>query len=247
MGKDSNKDFIQTIGIITIIILIITIIALLILKYEVEGEKDMPFELSKIIVVSSAEGYQDQETENRWEVNVYQNNDIYIDIIKNNNNKDSEIIKDITINNITINKKPQSGEIVIYKPTNDGSRAFSYSDDDIIENEIVYVGSENADIKSLQIANQGGLILFRVSNNLNEKYISNEDEELKHDGTLIKKINKTNEEIKCEISFDITINLESEKSFKATVNLELPIGDILEKGTESLEKTDFSDVVFKRL
>ena len=40
-----------------IIILIIAVIALLVLKYEVEGEQNMPFKLSSIIVISNAEGY----------------------------------------------------------------------------------------------------------------------------------------------------------------------------------------------
>lgn len=39
-----------------VIALIVTIICLLMLKYEVEGENNMPFELSQIVVVSSAEG-----------------------------------------------------------------------------------------------------------------------------------------------------------------------------------------------
>ena len=35
---------------IVIIVLIITVIALLILKYQVEGEQNMPFKLSNIII-----------------------------------------------------------------------------------------------------------------------------------------------------------------------------------------------------
>jgi len=46
---------------ITIIVLIIAVIALIILKYNVEGEKNMPFKLSSIILISSAEGYQKEE------------------------------------------------------------------------------------------------------------------------------------------------------------------------------------------
>ena len=244
MEKNTRKDFVMKLGIITIIILIIAIIALLMLKYEVEGETDMPFKISKIIVVSSAEGNQESETDNNWEVDVYQNNDIYIDITKNN--KDTEIIKNIIINNFVVNEAPEVGEIVIYKAAEEGSRTFSYAEEDKISEEITFIGSDKTDSKNLEIANQGGLILFRISNNLNEKYISNE-EELTHDGSLISKIEKTNEDIKFKISFDITINLESEKSFKATVNLELPLGDIIENGTESLEKTNMEDIIFKRV
>lgn len=41
---------------IVILTLIITIICLLMLKYAVEGEANMPFELSQLIVISTAEG-----------------------------------------------------------------------------------------------------------------------------------------------------------------------------------------------
>lgn len=245
MEKNTRKDFVQKVGIIAIIILIIVIVALLILKYEVEGEIDMPFEISKIIMVSTAEGNQEYETDSNWEVDVYQNNDIYIDIIKNKKNKNSEIIKNIVINNFVVNELPKVGELIIYRPTKENTRAFDYLKQNIVNNEIIFTGSNKTNSKNLEIANQGGLILFRISNNLMEKYIAN-DEELIHDGSLIGKINKTKEDIKFKISFDITINLESEKSFKSTINLELPLGNIIENGTESLEKTDMRDVIFKR-
>lgn len=41
---------------IFILSLIVTIIWFLMLKYEVEGESNMPFELSQMVVVSTAEG-----------------------------------------------------------------------------------------------------------------------------------------------------------------------------------------------
>ena len=47
---------------VVILTLIITIICLLMLKYSVEGENNMPFELSQLIVISTAEGI-DKE---RW-------------------------------------------------------------------------------------------------------------------------------------------------------------------------------------
>ena len=46
---------------ITIIVLIIAVIALIILKYNIEGEKNMPFKLSNIIVISTAEGANQKE------------------------------------------------------------------------------------------------------------------------------------------------------------------------------------------
>ena len=64
------------------IVLIIAVIALLILKYEVEGEQNMPFKLSSVLILSNAEGYQEKQSqEYRWDTEIYQNNDIYLNII----------------------------------------------------------------------------------------------------------------------------------------------------------------------
>ena len=78
-------------------------------------------------------------------------------------------------------------------------------------------------------------------------YTSNEQEEIVHDGTILQKLSITSEELKAKVSFDITIKLVSEKQYKATISLELPIDDVVQEGTTSLEKTDMEDVIFKRI
>ncbi|MFR5684702.1 MAG: hypothetical protein ACLUD1_11825, partial [Clostridia bacterium] len=65
-------------------------------------------------------------------------------------------------------------------------------------------------------------------------------------GTLIQKLDLTNEQLKGKISFDLTIKLE-DKAFKANIILELPYGDILTEGTTSIEKTNMDDIIFKRV
>ena len=77
------------------------------------------------------------------------------------------------------------------------------------------------------------------------KYNS-DDEEIKHDGTILSKIDVEYEEIKSKVSFNITIELIDETQFTGRINLELPVGNIIKTGTSSYEKTDFSDVIFKR-
>ena len=88
------KKIIRIFTAILITILIATIIALLILKYNVEGEDNLPFELSKIMVISTAEGkdIQNEQTENKWNLKLSQNNDIYLEISKNKNYEEVEII-----------------------------------------------------------------------------------------------------------------------------------------------------------
>lgn len=54
------------------------------------------------------------------------------------------------------------------------------------------------------------------------------------------------EDIKCQISFDITIELVSGTEFIGTVTVDLPSGNIMQDGTSNYEKTDFTDIIFKR-
>lgn len=77
------------------------------------------------------------------------------------------------------------------------------------------------------------------------KYQS-DDKEIKHDGTILSKAGLEYEELKCKVSFDMTIEIVDGTEFTGRINLELPVGNILNTGTSNYEKTDFSDVIFKR-
>lgn len=231
---------------VVIIVLIIAVIALLILKYEVEGEQNMPFKLSSIIIVSNAEGYQEEQNEEyRWNAEVYQINDIYLNIEKNKNYKETEVIKNILIDNIQINKTPQVGNLEIYRPNSDSLQTYSYKEEYRINDKVEFIGDTSSDIKNLKISNQGNTLIFRVLNKTGKKYTSNE-EEFEHSGKLIDKVGISYEEIKSKISFDLTIILESGISFKANIELELPVGDIVKEGSSSLEITNMREIVFKR-
>lgn len=231
---------------VVIIVLIIAVIALLILKYEVEGEQNMPFNLSSIIVVSNAEGYQEKQSkEYVWDVEIYQNSDIYLNIEKNKNYKETEVIKSIVIDNINIDKEPEVGKIEFYRPSTDNLQTYSYEEEYKIVDKVEYLGDTKADIKNLKISNQGNTLIFRVLNKTGKRYSSNE-ENFEHSGKLLEKVGIGYETIKAEISFDLTIILESGISFKSNIKLNLPSGDILEEGSSSLEIKDMKNIVFKR-
>ena len=231
---------------IVIIVLIVAVIALLILKYQVEGEQNMPFKLSSIIIVSNAEGYQEKQNEDYiWDVEIYQNNDIYLNIEKNKNYKKTEAIKSVVIDNIQVNEAPQVGTIEVYRPGSDNLQTYDYQKEYKITDKIEYVGDTESDIKNLKISNQGSTLIIRVLNKTGTKYTSNE-KEFEHNGKLLDKLKISWEQIKTKISFDVTILLESDISFKGNIELELPVGDIAKEGSSSLEITDTKNIVFKR-
>ncbi len=246
MNDTKLKKLILKSAYVTIIILIIAVISLIILKYNVEGEKNMPFKLSNIIVISSAEGYQEKENnEYLWDTEIYQKNDIYLNIEKNINYKEAEIIKSIEIENIKINKLPQIGKIKFYRATTNEKELFLYEEQYEIKDKVEFIGDINTDLGNFKISNQGGTIIIRIVNKTGKKYTSNE-KNFEHDGKLLNKVGINNNEIKSTISFDLVINLESGVSFKATINIELPVGDIILEGNSSKEINNTRDIVFKR-
>lgn len=232
--------------IIVIIIAILFVSGIIVLKYNVEGETNLPFKLSKISVISTIEGNDNDDAENKWNLTVNQNNDIYLYINKNDDYKDTVAIDKILINNFAIAQAPKVGEIKLYKP-DAGIDATIFRD--VAENEtasIEYAGDLESSIKDLKVSNQGGLIVFRYANTNIGKYVSNEDAEINHND-LIKKLNVTNDDIKFKFAFDIAIKIKSGATYKSNIELELPVENVVENGTQSVENTDLSKFIFKRV
>lgn len=240
MGK---KSFHICMVIIIIAIILFTV-GILALKYSVEGETNMPFNLSRIVLISSSEGTDKEAGENKWAFDINQNNDIYLYIEKNKNYDKQEVIKTIRINNIQIQKEREKGTTTFYRPNilEEGGN-FSNKPENLVEN-IEYTGAMEADLKKLKISNQGGVIVFRYANDKVAEYVSNE-EEINHND-LLKKSNVVEEDLKATMTFDLTIQLESGKEYKANITLDMPVEGILEKGTTAKEITDVKNIIFKR-
>lgn len=190
--------------------------------------------------------YQKEILGDKWNLELIQNNDIYIEIAKNKNHMQTEIIDKIVLDDFMIRDRPSKGTLQVYRPNDKENGIFVNTEEYKITDKLEYVGSGKTNIKNLEISNQGGLILLRYVNEGLGNYTSNEDIEIKHDGTLLGKIGIKNEELKHRVSFNISIILKSGKTYKANVTLEMPVGNIIEEGTSNYTKTDFSDVIFKR-
>lgn len=238
-----RKKFIKKYIAIFIIAIIAIIILSIMIKYNVEGETNLPFEISKIMIISTAGGNQKENSEYKWNLNLFQSNDIYINIIKNKNYSQEEIIDKVIFSNFKIENAPIKGEIELYRPNQNG--IFNNKEEYKIEDKLIFIGDELSNLENLRIANQGGLLLLRIINNNIGIYSSNDEEEIRHDGTLLKKIGLSNEEIKFNISFDIWIELKSGKKFKATQELQMPTGNLIQEGTTTYQ-INGNEIVFKR-
>lgn len=245
MDKEKKKQTIKLCVAVLIFVIIILLVVAIMIRYQVEGDKNMPFNLSKVIVISTAEG-NETKGKKKWNFDVYQNNDVYIYLDKNENYWGEEkSIKSVIIENINITKTPIKGEITTFMPNSVEGRLFNYTEDYIVNDRLEFKGAEESNPETLEIGSNGGSILLSFSNTGLGTYSSNKDDEITHDGTLLEKIDITNEDINFEVSFDIVITVDN-CSYRGNMHIQLPCGNIVEEGTCSIEQTDFSDVIFKR-
>lgn len=231
--------------ILLVVILIVLLAALILsLQYEKEGEKNLPFTISKLLVVNTIEGEKSNNPNFIWDFKIKQNNDVYIYFEKLD---ESQVLESITIDNFKITEMPLKGNIRIYRPTGEFSNLYKDSEVDLINHEIVYNAGKYDNLENLETSMQGGVVAFRISNEEIENYTSNEDTEIVYDGTLLTKTQTALEDIKFKISFDLTIETKDGLKFKGTMELGMPLEDLINKGKSTIEITDFKDIVFKRI
>ena len=228
------------------LVVIYAVVISIMLKYDVEGEKELPFSISKILVVSTVDGNLNEDQENIWNIGVTQVNDLYIYMDKSIA-EDEQTIKEIRIENFVVNKSPNKGKLKVLRPTGEIANLYTHSEQDYLNDKIVYTGGVIDDLKSLEISNNGGILGFRISVEELGNYISNEDEQITYDGKLLSNLGVTVPEIAFNISFDVVITTSENISFKGTINLDMPIDTVIEEGSSNKEITDFSNVVFKRI
>ena len=240
----SKKRIIHIYAIIFVVIIILLFACALMFKYHVEGEKNLPFNLKKINIISTAESALNKDEE-VWNAKILQKNDIFFVIEKNSNYKKDETIKKVSFENFHVKKLNEDMIVNIYRPTISVDK-YTYSEEYKIENSLEYQGGMSTNTEVLQINNQGGLIGFSVTSDNIGEYAFRENEILPSDGRLLAKANINSENIKFELSFDIIIETNENHRFKTNMKIELPTGNILEEGVGTLEDADLENVIFKR-
>ncbi len=240
-----GKKIVHICIILGIIVLILIIAGIIMLRYQVEGETNLPFEISKMIVVSTAESNEiEAAADTKWNFSVNQYNDIYLEIQKNDEYSKNTNIKNITFENFIIEKNSGAENIKLYRANSEGK--IVEDEAHLVGSSLTYKGEKETNLDELKISNQGSIILLR-SVNQNVCEVRSNDEEIVHDGTLLAKGNANSEDLNYKLSFDIIIETSRNIKYKGTITIDLPTGDVKTQGKTQLEKTDFSDVIFKRM
>ena len=246
MFTESRKQTIKLVVAISIICLILITVGILMIKYEVEGETNMPFKLSKIIVVGTVEGVEKNESKKKWDFSIYQNNDIHFYIDQNKKNTQDLLIKSIKVENINVIEEPKKGTIKVYMPNSEEGRLFSYDEQFEVKEKLEYKGASQSSSTNLTIGSKGGTALICISNTDIGNYTSDKDKQIEHNASLLEKIETSKEEIKFKVSFDFIIETTKAK-YKSNIELELPTGNLGEEKNCYLEIDDTSNIIFKRV
>ena len=246
--EENKKEAIKKAVAISVLILLIIVVGFIMIKYEIEGETNLPFGLSKIMIISTADGIaKDEQT-----ISITQCNDIYLYIEKNQNNNSDSMIENVAIENIKIMSAPKKGKVAFYRPNNTNCLAYVYNDEFLLDDQITYSGDAQTNMQNLTISNQGGIISFRTCViEVGEITINTENAEKEvgynNDGTLLQKAEIAMSDIRYNIGFDVVIELADGKIYKAYVNLSLPLEDVEKQGVQAVEKVDVENIVFKRV
>lgn len=243
MNYNTKNKIVKLILTIVITISILFAVMMYLLTYHENGETNIPFKISKIVIVSSTDGITQQGNEAQWSIDVNQNNDIYLYIDKNKKYGKTELIESVKISNFNVSKQTEKGEIKIYKTTTEENKMFNNIQEFEIS-ELTYNGDLESNIKQSKISNQGGLIVFRCANNKVSQYIANNVTEVNYN-QLLKMTNVNYEDLNATVSFDLEIKVLNKKTYQATVSVEIPVGNIIAEGTTNLKIEDLEDIVFK--
>ena len=243
----TNRKMFHLAMVIVIIAVILFFSGIIILRYNVEGETNMPFTLTKISVISQVDGEEKEVTDanNHFAFNVFENNDIYLYIEKNENYDKEELIKSVVVNNISLETSPQMGVAKFYHPEMTEVDTMFKNSAENETNSIEYVGDIQSDLKNMKISNQGGIVAFRYGIQDITIYETNENEIQR--SQLLSKAQINVESIKSRLKFDLNILLDSGKMFQTTISLDLPIDDVVSSGITSKEFTDMDNYIFKRV
>ena len=272
--REVTKQRIKFWLIIFLIAVAIAFAGFTVLKYQVEGEKKVPFQIGKIIVISSAtttekdtvneeaqqqaegEAPQDENTQSQqpvepeenyvWNEKVVQTNDVYIYLDKNSDYKGEQAIKKVRIENIKILENVKIGKIQVYMPNSLNDGLYKYVNDYLVSTTLTYTGSNADNKKALQINNQGGCVCISFANMGLDNYRSNDEQELPQGGTILKKLNVTNEDLKFKVSFDLVIEVQ-DKTYKTTVTLDMPIDGVVNQKETYTTIENFEKNIYKRI
>ena len=242
--KEEKKQFIIKLIILLVIFVICVFIGIYMLNvYLVNKEfsediakisklnTETIFSIDRIYMYSSADAKSNETNKPIWDLDIFQYTDIALYI----NNREEEgisyenTIKSLTIDNIKFNGLETGTASLYYKNVNDFGK-LSNIEENKIDNSLNFniINSGEVDYTKPELYSncQNPITLEYVNSNMKEETkISDISSPLIYDGSLLKKGGILLNNIKCTISFRITIINYYNQKFVATAYIDVPLED----------------------
>ena len=196
------------------------------------------FSIDKIILYSSANAIKNEVTRPVWDLNVYQYTDIAIYI---NNHSDDELdsenaIKTLYIDNIKLNGVKKGEQSLYFKNAPDFGKSIystvekkedadSNKIGDKLEFSVLNDGDINYEKRQIYADCSSPITLEYVNNIVNNKIISDIENDVKYDGSILKRSGIVLSDIKSSISFRINLTDNYNQKYMANVYIEIPLED----------------------
>ena len=184
--------------------------------------------------ISNTTNYQNPE----WNLKVFQYTDIAIYLDRLNQVNEDNYITSLEISNIKLAK--EDNELYYINPKLIGNNSLDL--DSKIEDKLEYTvindeNSENTQNYNIPIFYQdcSNPITLRFINYLNNNYKVPSERSLTYNGSLIRELGLTVQDLDNKISFDLNITVKSGREKSKTLELEIPF----EKGKKSILDGDF--------
>lgn len=216
--------------IVLMVLIILAIIGAYIIanpKIQVTEEKEA-FQINKITLYSSANAVSNEELDENWELDIYQYTDIAIYVEKLENKE----IERIYIDNLNISELPQVGQANIYKKElEDFAKAMQ---PDEFAETIEFEVAENGEF----LQNCVNPLTISYVNNVKQDYtITNINEKLEYNESVLKRTKILTSEIKAQISFDVNIVDSENVKHTCNVQLDIPVEELI-NGQNTVEKDE---------
>jgi len=112
--------------------------------------------------------------------------------------------------------------------------------------KIEYLANSIDSLENHEICENGGMIALRIYNENIGTYKSTKDKKVIYDGSLLKKANINEDDLKFTISMDLIIETNEGIKYKTNLQYELPTDKFENSGVKMKVINEFSDVIFKR-
>lgn len=195
-------------------------------------KKSNTFKISKIFLFSSADAIQNEAAnKSTWNVNVSQFTDIaiYIDNHSENGFSKENTISNLYIDNIQYIDSPSLGTPILYYKNQNDFGKLSLKEENKIQDTlhfetIPYENERNYEKPEIYDTSFSPICLGFANSNIKTNYIiTNIEEPLRYDGSLLKRCSIGLTSISTTVSFDVHIINQMNEHLKSTITIPIPL------------------------